>query len=41
MEFIGEQAVAMLTDRILSGRKICIQITVPAKFVERDSVRII
>lgn len=38
MEFIGEQAVSMLTDRILSGREICIKVTVPAKFVERDSV---
>ncbi|MGO5052040.1 LacI family DNA-binding transcriptional regulator [Lachnospiraceae bacterium LCP25S3_G4] len=38
MEFIGERAVLMLADRVLTGRDICMSVTVPAKFIERDSV---
>lgn len=38
MEFIGERAVRMIADRILTERDICMKMTIPAKFIERDSV---
>lgn len=38
MKFMGERAVEMLADRILTDRDVCIKITVPTKLVERESV---
>ena len=39
MDFMGEQAVSMLAERILTGREIAIQTLIPAKLVIRESVR--
>lgn len=39
MDFMGEQAVSVLAERILSGREISIQTLIPAKLVIRESVR--
>lgn len=41
MEFIGERAVQILTEKILTGREICMKVTVQTKLMERDSVRTI
>lgn len=38
MKFMGERAVEILADRILTERDVCIKITVPTKLVERESV---
>ncbi len=38
MEFMGEYAVRMLEERILSGREISVKVTVPTKLYVRDSV---
>lgn len=39
MDFIGEQAVQILAERILTGREICKKTIVPARLVLRESVR--
>ena len=39
MDFMGEQAVTLLAEKILSGREISIQVLIPAKLVLRESVR--
>ena len=39
MDFMGEQAVSMLAERILTGREIAIQTLIPAKLAIRESVR--
>lgn len=39
MEFMGEQAVNILAERILTGREICMQTLIPAKLVIRESVK--
>lgn len=39
MDFIGEQAVEILAERILTGREICKKTIVPARLVIRESVR--
>lgn len=41
MNFMGEQAVAVLAERILTGREISIQTLIPAKLVERESVKVL
>lgn len=41
MEFMGEYAVKLLEDRILHGREICLNVTVPTKIYVRDSVKTI
>lgn len=41
MNFMGEQAVNILSERILTGREICIQTLIPATLVIRESVRAI
>ena len=38
MEFMGEYAVRMLEERILSGREISVKVTVPTRLYVRDSV---
>lgn len=38
MKFMGERAVDILADRILTEREVCIKITVPTKLIERESV---
>ncbi|MCI9381942.1 MAG: LacI family DNA-binding transcriptional regulator [Dorea sp.] len=38
MEFMGEYAVRMLEERIVSGREISVKVTVPTKLYVRDSV---
>lgn len=38
MEFIGERAVMLLQDKILTGREIPMKVLVPTKIVTRDSV---
>lgn len=37
MDFMGETAVELITERIASSREICKKITIPAKLVERES----
>lgn len=39
MDFMGEQAVLVLAERILTGREISIQTLIPAKLVIRESVK--
>lgn len=39
MDFMGEQAVSVLAERILTGREVPIQTLIPAKLVIRESVR--
>lgn len=41
MEFMGEQAVNLLTDRILTSREICTQTLIPVSLVIRESVKAI
>lgn len=38
MEFMGETAVELITERINTKRKICKQVVIPAKLMERESV---
>ncbi len=38
MEFMGEYAVRMLEERIVSGREISVKVTVPTKLYVRDRV---
>lgn len=38
MEFMGEQAVNILADRIFSDRETCFKMTVPSKLIIRESV---
>lgn len=39
MEFMGEHAVNVLTERILTEREICVQTLIPTKLVIRESVK--
>lgn len=39
MDFMGEQAVSVLAERILTGREISVQTLIPATLVLRESVR--
>ena len=38
MDFMGEQAVNLIAERILSGREVSVQILIPAKLMIRESV---
>lgn len=38
MEFMGETAVELITERINTKRKICKKVVIPAKLMERESV---
>ena len=37
-DFMGQQAVALLADRILNNRKIPMMVTLPGELVLRDSI---
>lgn len=39
MEFMGEQAVALMAERLSSKRDLCVQVRIPSKLIERESVR--
>ncbi|MBZ9685850.1 LacI family DNA-binding transcriptional regulator [Clostridium estertheticum] len=39
IEFMGETAVDLLIERLISGREICKKITIPAKFIIRESCK--
>jgi len=39
MDFMGERAVDLLSDRIFTKRELPMQITLPAKLMIRESVR--
>ena len=39
MDFMGERAVDMLSDRILTKRELPVQVTLPAKLMIRESVK--
>lgn len=41
MEFMGEYAVHLLEERVLSGREVCVQVAVPAELCIRDSVSVL
>ena len=39
MDFMGERAVDLLSDRILTKRELPVQVTLPAKLMIRESVK--
>lgn len=41
MEFMGEEAVNLLAERLLTGREISVQILIPARLVIRESVKML
>ncbi|MBU5442514.1 LacI family DNA-binding transcriptional regulator [Paenibacillus sp. MSJ-34] len=38
-EFMGETAVTLMQERLMSGREICLKVTIPTKLVVRESAR--
>lgn len=39
MEFMGEQAVTLMAERLTSKRDLCVQLRIPSRLIERESVR--
>ena len=39
MEFMGEQAVTLMVERLTSKRDLCVQMRMPSKLIERESVK--
>lgn len=39
MEFMGEQAVTLMAERLSSKRELCVQVRIPSRLIERESVR--
>lgn len=39
MEFMGETAVELITERIISKREICKKVVIPTRLIERESVK--
>ena len=39
MDFMGEQAVTLMTERLSSKRDLCVQLRLPSRLMERESVK--
>ncbi len=39
MEFMGEQAVTLMAERLSSKRDLCVQVRIPSRLIERESVK--
>lgn len=39
MEFMGEQAVSLMVERLASKRELCVQLRIPSRLIERESVK--
>ena len=39
MEFMGEQAVTLMAERLSSKRDLCVQMRIPSRLIERESVK--